>query len=533
LISAVRAFEGAAPIYISAKEFPHMVESLEQENIDACSVIDAGRSEPYAESSKLYLQALLNACASGAAVLNECGTILYVNGAWRQFAAQHGLVADLDVIGLDYLEVCRNISGASVVDADAIADGIGQILLGREPEYHKEYYCHPLVTGQCVLIHAARLDLPRDFRVLVTYEYAPLNKQAVEARRKEEERLRLLLETANILPWEADAESGRFTYVGEQSVRMLGYPVEQWYEPDFWSVHLHPDDRERAVFDCLKSSRSLDSYELEYRMLARDGRTVWLHNVVSVIRRDGQPTTIRGFLMDVTERKQTEEALRDLSGKLINAQEEERKRVARELHDDLNQRMALLSIELAQLEQKIQKPADLHQLIQHLQTKAQEISAEIHRLSYRLHPSKLDHLGLAAAVRSLCQELSGSEQIKIEFHQTGFPATLSKDVTLCVFRIAQESLRNSIKHSGALHARVLLENAARAIRLTVSDDGCGFNLDSSAMKKGLGFTSMRERLRLVSGDMQIYSQPLGGTRIDISVPLTGENETDPESLYDY
>jgi PAS domain S-box-containing protein len=509
-----------------------MVESLEQESIESCSVIDAGRSETRTESSKLYLQALLNACASGAAVLNECGTILYVNGAWRQFVVRHGLVADLDMVELDYLEVCRNISGASVVDTAAIADGIRQILLGRETEYQREYYCHPLVTGQCVLMHAARLDLPGDFRVLVTYEYAPLSKQAVEARRNEEERLRLLLETANILPWEADAESGRFTYVGEQSVRMLGYPVEQWYEPDFLSVHIHPDDRERAVSDYL-NTRTPDNYEVEYRMIARDGRTVWLHDVVSVIRHDGQPKTIRGFLVDVTERKQTEEALRDLSGKLINAQEEERKRVARELHDDLNQRMAILSIELAQLEQKIQEPVALRQQIQHLQRRAQEISAEIHNLSYRLHPSKLDHLGLAAAVRSLCHELSAGEHFKIEFQQTGFPVILPKDVTLCVFRIAQESLRNSIKHSGALHARVLLENVERAVRLTVSDDGCGFNLDSSVVKKGLGFTSMRERLRLVGGEMQIYSQPLGGTQIEISVPLTGENETDHESLYDY
>src|SRR5205085_7916487 len=129
---------------------------------------------------------------------------------------------------------------------------------------------------------------------------------------------------------------------------------------------------------------------------------------------------------------------------------EERKRFARELHDDLNQRVALLSIELEQLGQRIQKQGDVSQMILGLQIKAQEISADIHRLSYRLHPSKLDHLGLAAAARSLCQELSDNGKINIEFHQTGFPATLPRDVSLCVFRIAQETLRNCLKHSGGL-----------------------------------------------------------------------------------
>lgn len=507
-----------------------MIEGLAQESLEACSVRGVEPHEPGADGPELYLQAVLDACVSGAAVLDESGAILYVNGAWREFATRNGQVNDLDGVGLNYLEICRKILAAPIEDAAAIAEGVHQILLGRETEYQKEYFPHHLTAGQCVLIHAARLDLPTAFRVLVTHEYIPLNKQAAEARKRDEERVRLLLEMTNILPWEADVESCRFTYVGEQAARMLGYPAEQWYEPDFWVSHIHADDRVRAIADCLKYSQTLDNYEFEYRMMAEDGRIVWLHDMVSVIRQDGQPKTIRGFLIDVTARKQTEEALRDLSGRLINAQEEERKRVARELHDDLNQRMALLSIELAQLEQRIKKSRHLRPLIQNLQTKALEISTEIHRLSYRLHPSKLDHLGLAAAVKSLCQEFSESGKIRIEYREEGFPATLQKEVTLCVFRIAQESLRNCLKHSGARLAQVWLEKNGNAVRLTVSDDGCGFNTNSGVMKKGLGFTSMKERLRLVRGEMQVYSQPLSGTRIEISVPLTGAVESDLAAL---
>ena len=186
--------------------------------------------------------------------------------------------------------------------------------------------------------------------------------------------------------------------------------------------------------------------------------------------------------------------------------------------------MALLSIELEQLSQRVQKPHSLRPLVHSLQTKAQEISAEIHRLSYRLHPSKLDHLGLAAAVESLCEELSGSCKLRAEFRQTGMPAHVPKDVRLCLFRITQEALRNCVKHSGARRARVVLEGAGGGIRLSVSDDGCGFDTQSGALERGLGFTSMKERVRLVGGRLQIYSRPARGTRIEIWVPLEGEPE---------
>jgi PAS domain S-box-containing protein len=367
---------------------------------------------------------------------------------------------------------------------------------------------------------------PRSLRLLVTQEETARNYRTSESKRTDEERLRLLLEITNILPWEADAESGRFTYVGEQAVRMLGYPAERWCEPGFWASHVHQDDLMRAAAERLNCSRGQDSYELKYRMLAADGRTVWLQDIINVIRLGGRPVTLRGFLIDITERKRMEEALVTLSGRLINAQEEERKRIARELHDDLNQRMALLSIELEQLSQRAQKPRSLRPLVHSLQTKAQEISAEIHRLSYRLHPSKLDHLGLAAAVESLSDELTRGRKLKVEFRQTGLPRDVPKDVSLCLFRIAQESLRNCVKHSGARRVRVSLEGAGGRVHLSVSDDGRGFDTESGALERGLGFTSMRERLRLVGGKLRIYSQPSQGTRLEISVPLAAEVERD-------
>jgi PAS domain S-box-containing protein len=356
------------------------------------------------------------------------------------------------------------------------------------------------------------------------FEHYTQLRQTVAARQEEAERLHLLLKVTHILPWEADFPSSKFTYVGEEAADLLGYPAEDWYQSDFWSAHLHPDDRGRAMAKCLALSNGRDNYELECRMIAKDGRVVWLQNLLTVIRENGSPKTILGFSIDITKSKQNENALRDLTGRLINAQEEERRRVARELHDDLNQRMALLSIELEQLAQ-VEKPSDLGRRLKSVQNHAREISVDIHRLSYKLHPSKLDHLGLAAAVKSLCHEFCAMGNLVVEFQQSEFPETLPNDVTLCVFRIAQEALRNCAKHSGARSARVRLETTSEGIRLSVSDDGCGFNMDSEAKKKGLGFTSMRERVRIVGGQMEVHSKPMHGTIIEVSVPLVLDLET--------
>jgi signal transduction histidine kinase len=215
---------------------------------------------------------------------------------------------------------------------------------------------------------------------------------------------------------------------------------------------------------------------------------------------------------------------------LIRAQEEERSRVARELHDDLNQRLALLSIELEQLGQRIPvKQSAIRARVEHLRTQAEEISSEVHRLSYQLHPAKLDHLGLIAATKSYCDEVSSHQCLKIKFRHETIPATLPKDLTLAIFRIVQESLNNVVKHSGATEVNVALEGTAETVRLSVLDNGRGFDVASIASKRGLGFISMRERLRLIGGEMSVMSKPSLGTQISVSVPL--QRESEPSLFY--
>ncbi|HKE59735.1 MAG TPA: ATP-binding protein [Pyrinomonadaceae bacterium] len=327
-----------------------------------------------------------------------------------------------------------------------------------------------------------------------------------------------LLAKANILVWTADPESSDFTYVSKQAEEILGYAVADWYEPGFWSAHLHPEDQQQIFPAGLKPFSFADHSDCTFRMLASDGQVVWLHCLVNVTPLDHQARQITGLMIDITEQQRTQEVLTYLGGRLIEAQEKERSRISRELHDDFNQRMALLSIELEQVGREIQEPNN-RELFEKVQGQVKEISTDIHRLSYRLHPSKLDHLGLAAAVKSLCEEYSDNAKVHIAFHRSGSTAPLAKDLELCLFRVAQEALRNCVRHSGAKSIEVELARSKEAIRLRVSDNGCGFDTNSDRMQSGLGFISMRERLHIVGGELQVHSQPLRGTRVEVSVPL--------------
>lgn len=467
------------------------------------------------------LRAIVDACISNVAVLDESGSILYASDAWRLF--QRGTTPKVDHFETApyYFESCKRLTESEFDEgADVtLEDDLRQILFGEEREFHYQYYCPYVNRGRPFLLHAARLNLPGStFRVLITHEDIPAVREDLKHTG---ERLSQLLDTTKVMAWEGEVEDQRFTYVSGQAVKMLGYPADAWYKPGFLAAHLHPDDRLRVLNIYLKQTRVAEHFDLTFRMLGSDNRVAWVQNLVSVTPEKGTAGRLHGFMIDISERKRAEEALKFLGSRLIAAQEDERKRVARELHDDLNQRMAVLSIELEQLSQKIEKPFSLRKRVQKLQLQAQEISTDIHRLSYKLHPSKLDHLGLAAAVKTLCDELSLTQngKLRVHFHQTGLPAELSKDVTLCLFRIAQEGLRNCVKHSGAELVQVMLTKTDHSIRLSVSDNGCGFNTRSELMEKGLGFISMQERLRLVGGEIDVFSKPRRGTRIDVSIPL--------------
>ena len=657
-----------------------------------------------------------------------------------------------------------------------------------------------------------------------------VRQEAERALRESRERFRQLAETTNAIPWEADAKTWQFTYVGPQALEILGYPPEQWCEKDFWVAHIHPDDREWAVEFCKKSSSSMKDYEFEYRMISADGRIVWLHDIVSVESISGAPKTLRGFMMDITgrkqaeedlqrgeerfrrvletapdgivlvrpdgtmafvneqmerlfgytseelvgqgvemlalegfstdqaqqrrgnfgdssvrprgsglelygrrkdgsevpveirlspleapegvlvcaairdvterkraeetlrkrteqiirhqavllklarmdnsdllaaqkriteedakmlgvervsiwlfnedrsgiacqdlyrlsrnahekglrlqagqypryfqaleenrvvaandaqsdprtneftegylkpfeitsmmdvpvwlhgkvvgivchehtgpirewkpeeqefaasiadlvsltleaaERKRAEEALRNLTGRLIGAQEEERRRIARELHDDLTQRLAVLAIEAGKLEKQLgSSSSPVRERLQTMSEQIVKLSADVHGIARQLHPSVLDDLGLVKAIESECASYSGRERISVTFEARNAPAALPKDLALCLYRVTQESLRNIAKHARVKEARVSLASMDGEIRLSIHDEGIGFDLAQVGGKPGLGLASMEERVRLIHGDLSVKSQPGQGTVIEVRVPLTGRD----------
>lgn len=226
--------------------------------------------------------------------------------------------------------------------------------------------------------------------------------------------------------------------------------------------------------------------------------------------------------LEAAERKRTEEALRDLTGRLIGAQEEERRRLARELHDDLTQRLAVVAIEAGKLEQQLQGGSEpVLERLRRMKEQMIELSAVVHGISRQLHPSILDDLGLVNAIEAECMNFSQREGIQVKFTSKNVPATLPRDLALCLYRIAQESLRNIAKHAKTDKAVVTLAGTDGGILLSVRDYGMGFDPARVRENGGLGLISMAERVRLIQGDLSVESRPGQGTRIEVRVPLVG------------
>ena len=207
-----------------------------------------------------------------------------------------------------------------------------------------------------------------------------------------------------------------------------------------------------------------------------------------------------------------------MSGQLIEAQEKERSRIARDLHDDICQRLALLSMELEQANRTLNGPsAATNERLEEIQRHCYEIAGDVQALSHQLHSSNLDYLGIVAAVRGFCKEYAKQHQVSIAFTDENVPNHLPKDVSWCLFRVAQEALRNAVKYSGVAQFAVTLKMVASKVQLEISDNGAGFDVEE-AKGNGLGLVSMQERAHFVHGEFFVESEPGRGTRIIIKIP---------------
>ena len=220
--------------------------------------------------------------------------------------------------------------------------------------------------------------------------------------------------------------------------------------------------------------------------------------------------------------------IRDLAQRLVSAQEAERRRIARDLHDDLSQQLALLSLDIGLLRQHAPASHALSVAVGDLGKRARAIAEGVHGLSRQLHPSRLETLGLVAAIQGVCSDISAQHSVTVDFHHQDVPETVDPDVALSLYRIVQEALQNVVKHSGTNAARVSLVGSADVLDLSIADHGVGFGTDKASLA-GIGLISMRERVGFAGGTITVDSAPGVGTRIDITVPLRIEGKGDAES----
>ena len=345
---------------------------------------------------------------------------------------------------------------------------------------------------------------------------------AFDAVQESERRFRLVANTAPVMIWMSSPDKG-CDYFNKPWLDFTGRSFEQ-EKGNGWAQGVHPDDLQKCWDTYSKSVDQREAFQMEYRLRRSDGEYRWVFDQgVPRLHADGSFAGYIGSRIDVTERKAAEEALSNVSRKLIEAHEEERTWIARELHDDFNQRITLLSVNLVGLKKALSiRSVELHRTLEEAIEQVAELVRDIQALAHRLHSSKLEYLGLTAACAGFCRELSDRHKIEIAFHSEGIPKKLPQEIALCLFRILQEALQNAVKHSGVRHFHVCLIGGLYEIELTVQDSGIGFDPDEAIKGPGIGLTSIKERLKLVDGELLLDSQLQRGTTVQARVPLAAK-----------
>jgi PAS domain S-box-containing protein len=369
--------------------------------------------------------------------------------------------------------------------------------------------------------HAPHTPTGDDFRLfdVLARQAADLieRTRAEESLRESEERFRLIANTAPVIIWMSDVNQG-CTYVNQAWLDLTGQSSDAVLG-NGWTDHIHPGDVAHCWDIYARAFERRERFQIDFQLGQRDGEYRWIVGTGTPrYHGDGSFAGYIGSAIDVTERRLAAEALATIDQRLIDAHEEERSRIARELHDDISQRLALLTISLDALAQTCAAAADGSRQIEEARDEVTKLARDVQALSHRLHPAHLEFLGITKAAAGLCREISSLRALEISFDAVGVPDGLSKRIAVCLYRVLQEALQNAIKHSGVGKVEVSLRGRADLIELTIRDFGAGFDV-STNQGRGLGLTSMKERMRAVGGRLVILSEPQRGTTIHASVPL--------------
>lgn len=392
----------------------------------------------------------------------------------------------------------------------------GSLVLNRQPTLWDSYKWY--IIGGVFLLLAQTLLI-----VGLLWQRA-IRRRAEAALKESEERFRLVANTAPVMIWMSGTDK-LCNYFNKPWLDFSGRTLEQELG-NGWADGVHGEDFVGCIKTYTEAFDMRKQFEMQYRLRRHDGEYRWVSDIgVPRLNEDGTFAGYIGSCIDVTERKRAEEALSTIGRRLIEAHEEERTWIGRELHDDVNQRLALLAVELDRWKED-RSESSFSKHLSHAQSRIIEISKDVQALSHRLHSSKLEYLGLPSAAKSFCREFSTSAKVEIQFNQSTIPKTIPKDVSLSLFRVLQESLQNAVKYSGVRSFKVVLRGTSDGIELTVSDDGKGFEEYEAFSRHGLGLISMRERLQMVHGRLQVKTKPGAGTVISARVPLdTADNRS--------
>lgn len=379
-------------------------------------------------------------------------------------------------------------------------------------------------------IRAALLGLSGaiGFILLGTLLFTRVTRPLTSELEKREAQVRLLLNSAGEGIYGLDLQ-GLTTFVNPAGARLLGYEVDELIGTPMHATvhHTKPDGSPYSKEECPIYAAFTDGviHRADTEVMWRkDGTSFAVHYTSTPVWEDKQLAGAVVMFQDISIRKHMQDELQALTTQLLTVQDEERRRIARDLHDDSNQQLALLAIELEVLARNPPSSSEvLAEKLKSLNSQVAKLSDGLRTMAYQLHPSILDDLGLAAAVRACVEGVEKREGLHVTFTGNNIPPQLPPDIASCLYRIAQESLRNALKHGPCSHVEVELSGSPSGIELVVKDSGPGFTSElRKSPNSGLGLLAMKERARLVHGTFSLESQPGHGTTVRVWVPFSCE-----------
>ena len=508
----IRALGG--PIYSSHGDLRGYVGTLED-------VTERRLAALALQDREALNRAVLNSLPANIAVLTSDGAIQAANDAWRSFAEESASPpASFVDQGANYLEACKRAAAAGLADAERAVEGIQRVLEGKLPSFEMQYRCSLRAGTKWFHMLVAPLFGVTTGGAVITYVDITRLKRA-------EERFRLVVEAAPSALVAADHQ-GKIRLVNSRAEHLFGYRREELLGLQLETLLLTAP-REKSENSARGSLSKCGPASGENYAIRKDGTQVPVDLEVNSIETEEGIWRLSS-IVDITERRNADRALREsrqelraLAGRLINAQEEERRRISRQLHDDLSQKLALLAFDASDL--VLSSPPSqngLREGLRNLQTRVVQLSQDVRQIAHQLHPAILEDLGLVAALGELCEEFSAREGVKAVCEAGEIPGTIPKEIASCLYGVAQEALHNIMKHARATEVWIRVNARPAGICLTVQDNGLGFDENAASSRHGLGIISMKERVRLVEGEFYIHSRPGQGTTVTVVVGLSKE-----------